>query len=61
MSDERSSGPPKHMSLAQRDLTEGRWRGMWFYQMTAMRERYGPDACTPPTPGTGRRKRQSLR
>jgi hypothetical protein len=28
-------------SLAQRDLAEGRWRGVNFYEMTAMR-RYRP-------------------
>jgi hypothetical protein len=43
-------------SLAQRDLAEGRWRGVNFYEMTAMRERYGPDACAPPPPWTERRK-----
>jgi hypothetical protein len=47
---------PQQPTLAQRDLAEGRWRGMWFYTMTAMRERYGPDAGKPPPAGTERRR-----
>jgi hypothetical protein len=55
----RNERQEPQLSLAQRDLAEGRWRGVWFYAMTAMRERYGPDAGKPPTPGTGRRREQS--
>ena len=57
MTDDRrnESREPAKPTLAQRDLAEGRWRGMWFYAMTSMRERYGPDAGKPP-PGTQRRR-----
>jgi hypothetical protein len=43
MTDDRrnESREPAAPTLAQRDLADGRWRGVYFYAMTAMRERYG--------------------
>jgi hypothetical protein len=38
---------PQPPSLAQRDLAEGRWRGVWSYTMTSIRERYGADYGRP--------------
>jgi hypothetical protein len=49
MTDDRrnESQEPAKPTLARRDLAEGRWRGVWFYAMTAMRERYGADYGRP--------------
>ena len=44
MTDDRRKPQP---SFAQRDQAEGRWRSVWFYTMTSMRERYGADYGRP--------------
>jgi hypothetical protein len=51
-----SQAPEPQRSEAQADLEAGRWRGVYWYMSQHIKRRYGPDACTPPPPGTPRRK-----